>query len=429
MKINNVPEKWMIRFKIGIFCVDHVVLDIKNRENDVLSVFLHGNGFIEVVLNFNGKAKPVILFAKYISNTENIIEISFVGHRVELYVNNILTDEDWPLGILELENSDCLVCPMDFLILNNGKLLQKNFDFPKKVDIKGYKPKGFNVYAGDCMPFEFENTYHLFYLFDRRRHGSKYGLGAHQWAHLATNNFIDWYEYPLAIEIDAQFEGSICTGSVIYKYNNGKYINGTFYAFYAVRMSDGSPARITWSTSKDCIHFGKSGKTLTLTDHFDQASARDPKVFYGEDGKFHMLVTTSMNDENRFGALAHLVSSDLENWTELAEPFLVVDTQEQPECPDYLSIGGIYYLIYSLHGQARYLFSKEQFGELIELKDNKIGTNSFRVPKMACFHVVRIIAAGFIPTMSAGYGGELSFLEVFSDVDGRLTFELVKELL
>jgi hypothetical protein len=34
---------------------------------------------------------------------------------------------------------------------------------------------GDEAFAGDCIPFYHDGTFHLFYLFDRRHHGSKWG--------------------------------------------------------------------------------------------------------------------------------------------------------------------------------------------------------------------------------------------------------------
>lgn len=421
MQINKIPKKYSINFKINKCTLNHEILKIENKNKTILSAFLHGNGTIEVIAIFNKIEKPVVLFTRYNTEQDNSFCINVIDSKIELYLNGVLKDEDWILGDMDIENSSCIVCPEDFNISSELKKEIISTD-PKKISIKGFMPEGHNTYAGDCMPFFHDGKYHLFYLFDRRRHSSKYGLGAHQWAHLATDDLKNWYEYPLAIEIDNQFEGSICTGSFIY--NNGK-----FYAFYAVRMSDGSPAQMTWSVSDDCINFTKTQKIITLSNRFDSASARDPKVFLGDDGKFHMLVTTSINDEYHLGALAHLLSDDLENWEEQQEPFLTVDDQAQPECADYFKYGEWYYLIYSLYGQARYLISKKPFSHWEKPENNTIGTVSLRVPKIALFGNDRLIAAGFIPIMCDGYGGEISCLEVFQKPDGSLEFGLVKEMI
>lgn len=70
-----------------------------------------------------------------------------------------------------------------------------------------WQPTGHNTGVGDCMPWFHEDR---FYLFDRRGHKSKYGLGAHQWAHISTKDLKTWDIHPMAIAIDSQWEGSIC---------------------------------------------------------------------------------------------------------------------------------------------------------------------------------------------------------------------------
>ena len=230
---------------------------------------------------------------------------------VRLYVENVLCDEDWPLGGFPMDGGWTLES-------SRPAVLEARESFPEDAETafdgsaQYFTLPGHNTSIGDCMPFEYGGEYHLFCLFDRRHHGSKKHLGAHQWAHLSTKDLHRWTLHPIALGIDAQWEGSICTGSMIEK-------DGRVYAFYAVRMSDGSPARLTWAESGDCVHFKKSGRYFELTAPYEPTSARDPKVWLGEDGLYHMMVTTSLADmEKRGGCLAHLVSENLIDWTQRA---------------------------------------------------------------------------------------------------------------
>ena len=101
------------------------------------------------------------------------------------------------------------------------------------------------------MPFYHDGTFpHLFsYLLDRRQHHSKWGLGAHQWAHVSSADLVHWTEYPIALPIDHEWEGSICTGSI-------DYHDGIYHAYYATRMPDRSEHLAT-AVSRDGIHFQK----------------------------------------------------------------------------------------------------------------------------------------------------------------------------
>lgn len=176
------------------------------------------------------------------------------------------------------------------------------------------------------MPFFHEGRFRLYYLFDRHGHGSKWGLGAHQWAHASTRDLVEWTEHPMAIPITQPEEGSICTGSVFFS-------GGEYHAFYAVRTADGSPARLTSARSRDGIQFEKSDWALELREPYSGPPVRDPVVFRDPaTGLFQMLVTTELLKPafaGRVGCLATLVSKDLRKW-ERREP---LDFAISPSAP------------------------------------------------------------------------------------------------
>ncbi len=99
-----------------------------------------------------------------------------------------------------------------------------------------------------------DGTFHVYFLFDRRHHKSKWGLGAHQWAHVASNDLIHWKHYPTALGIMDESEGSICTGSVL-------CTGRKYYAFYATRKADRSE-QLGVALSDDGIQFAKVLPTL-----------------------------------------------------------------------------------------------------------------------------------------------------------------------
>ncbi len=354
--------------------------------------------------------EPIVLIGQ--AQAGDAVQVVNTGCRIALYVNDALQDEDWPLGSADLSRAMCQTG-------DAAVTLHDDFSFDKAYraagreeivrDLASWRPKGHNTSVGDCMPFAHDGVYRLFYLFDRRHHRSKWGLGAHQWAQITTTDFKTWRSCPLAIPIESQEEGSICTGSLAWH-------EGTCYAFYAVRMSDRSPARLTWATSSDGVRFNKSGRFVTLSEPYEPVSARDPKVFADQNGLFHMLVTTSVAGN---GSLAHLVSTDLEQWRQLA-PFICLDTREQPECPDYFYYNGFTYLVYSLRGTAHYFVSRNPFGPWTAPSGNQVGPDGLRVPKAAILQD-RLVFAGFVAD-GDGYGGRFALYETTGQRDGRLTF-------
>ena len=89
----------------------------------------------------------------------------------------------------------------------------------------------------------------------------------------------------------------------------------------------------------------------------------------------------------------------------------------QPECPDWFAMGGYYYLIYSIGGYARYLYSTSPFDGWIKPEDDKIPCG--RVPKAACLGDRRIFA-GFVT--DRGYAGDVIFADTVQNEDGTLAF-------
>lgn len=335
---------WMLRFRVpdteGVF--------FSMEEEGERFLLEYREGILKAVIRFSARPEPVTLAGTCRPGNEAVL--NFTGFRLELLTEGVLADEDWTIGRVDIAR----ICGRGKgleLRPELGRCLIREEREESFTGIQGWKPEGKNVHLGDCMPFYHDGTFHLFYLFDRRGHKSKWGLGAHQWAHAASRDLVHWTQYPLAIGIDDEAEGSICTGSVIFH-------EGIYYAFYAVRMCDGSPAKLTAALSQDGIHFQKSHRVFALQPPYDGASARDPKVIRDENGVFHMFVTTSLlqGEESR-GCLAHLISGDLVSW-EPVEPLVVLDISDQPECSDYLRLGNLYYLIYSNFGTARYFLGK-----------------------------------------------------------------------
>jgi hypothetical protein len=383
-----------------------------------------GDSQIEVGILFDQKEIPVILKG-FPTDLDNIsILICNTQNRVALYIDETLHDEDWPLGKVPLQDGICDSAFGDWIIHDDFSFNQNYRGGSGTItNIQNWKPEGYNTGVGDCMPFFHGDTFHLFYLFDRRGHRSKWGLGAHQWAHISTKDLISWVRHPMAVSIDEQYEGSVCTGSAVFH-------NGLYYAFYAVRMSDGSPARLSWAVSADCINFTKSNEYFKLSSRYDSPSARDPMVAIDENGAAHMFVTTSVYKNNApKGCLAHLISHDMQNWQEI-EPLIVLDIENQPECSDYFCFNNRYYLIYSNFGTARYFISEKPFGPWETPENNIVISSSCRVPKTAKFGGDRIIAAGFIvDPPKRGYAGHVYFNEIIQQSDGTLEFVVPSELL
>ena len=360
---------------------------------------------------------------------EHGITVTYRPYHVSLHCDGNLMDEDWPLGDFNKEAAmgvaynDSAILSVNLSCISDKSEMEPDVIKSFTVSTDNWRPEGHNTGVGDCMPWFHEDRFHLFYLFDRRGHKSKYGLGAHQWAHISTRDLRTWDIHPLAIAIDSQWEGSICTGSVFTD-------KGIHYAFYAVRMSDGSAAKLSWATSTDGIRFTKTHRYFTLEAPYEPISARDPFVFKDDSGLFHMLVTSSAaNDRGEMeGCLAHLVSTDLEEWLQ-REPYLMDGGREQPECCGLFEMKGWHYLIYSLCGTGRYRMSRSPFGPWMKPEKDMIDNVRYRVPKTASFTGGRRLAVGFVTATPEAYAGRAVFREMVQQPDGTLSVELVTEMM
>lgn len=284
-------------------------------------------------IRYDFKEQPLQLKGGAELNDE--IRILVLPHRIELLVRGKLADEEWPCGrhsILEArcaEGGTCLIEPYAEPDPAAEPCITGTF-----VQSEGWNPEE-NVFVGDGMPYTDEGRYHVLYLKDRHHHRSKWGLGAHQWSHISTEDFITWQVHPMSVAIDAPEEASICTGSWI-KHDNRHYL------YYTIRTCDGSPAKIRRSVSADGYHFQKDHDfAVLLSERYTGAYARDPKIIMDDQGTYHLLLTTSLREEKR-GCLAHLTSRDLEHWEEENEPFYISPTEDEPECCDYFFKDGWY---------------------------------------------------------------------------------------
>ncbi len=367
-------------------------------------------GEISCSIYYDFDERPLTLTAT--AAKDDKISLVLMPHRIELYVNGTLTDEEWPKGNRFFAMGDPVDAP--FAVAAEPYTEPLNDDLPAVLytftNADGWRPEE-NVFVGDCMPYLRDGEYHVLYLKDRHHHQSKWRLGAHQWEHISTKDFKKWAVHPMAVPITHPDEGSICTGSWIRS-------EDTEYLFYTVRHGRGIPATIARSVSKDGYHFKKdSNFGFTISEQYDFAGARDPKVIKGEDGKYHMFLTTSLTAEDR-GCLAHLVSDDLDHWVDTDVPMYTAPDDDQPECPDYIFYNGWYYLFFGTKNGTKYLYSDRPFD----------GWKTPKNPVVPCGNVPKggvwgdkIVFTGF--RCMGGYAGTMMFLSATADENGELIFE------
>jgi beta-fructofuranosidase len=297
-----------------------------------------------------------------------------------------------------------------------------------------YRPRE-NQFVGDCMPFYHNGIFHLFYLLDEHHHRARSGLGGHQWAHASTTDLRTWEHHPLAIPVEEEWEGSICTGSIIHH-------NGTFHAFYATRKPDWTQ-HLSHAASTDGVRFTKTRPlpVLPVPAGYDPRHFRDPFVFQDEAGRFQMLVTTRRSDyplPERGGCLLRLTSDDLSRWT-VEAPLLFPGggpgQDSIPECPDYFIWNGWHYLVFGLGLATHYRIARSLKGPWCRPRQPLLEGRRLSVLKTAPFGANRRLGAAWIGTRAGDrdtgaleWGGNLVLRELVQHDDGTLSTRFVPEL-
>lgn len=299
-----------------------------------------------------------------------------------------------------------------------------------------YFTPGGNQFLGDCMPFADDGVFHLYYLLDEGHHQGLGGLGGHQWAHASTRDLARWEHHPLALPITGDWEASICTGSVVRH-------AGVFHAFYATRARDWTQ-HLSHAVSDDGISFRKCDPNpfCSAPAGYVPTDFRDPFVFAGEDGAWHMLVTSKIADfalAGRGGCLLELRSHDLWDW-EVAGPLLVPGGDAGypcvPECPDYFVWNGWHYLLFGQRLQTHYRMARSLQGPWLRPPVDTLDSAFCAVMKTAPFGAGRRIGVGWAGPRRDGrddgpmlWGGSAVFRELVQRPDGTLGVRVPPELI
>jgi len=393
----------------------------------------NSNNFMDGVLPISA---PVDCFGR--DGFHDVI-VRFADTVVELYIDGVLIDEEWPHGALhrfagpfiigagfsdEGKVDAAFTGQIDYVAiwnraltaeeitaLSGGKKFVEKRDLeilgPKDIRIQYFKPRG-KAFAGDALPFYSDGTFHMVYLFDRRHHGSKWGRGAHQFAHLSSPDLSNWSQHPLAVPIAKQWENSMGTCCIIKSPRDNKY-----YAFYT---DCGGRAEyidkphvgnaIFTSVSEDGIHFKKDFKVLI--------EGHDCEVFFDKKTDHFYMV--------RHGT--YLTRSkelkDFQKW-EPVENFVVRRPGTSNECPDFFQWNSWYYFLLGRNAIWR---SRSMLGPWKET--TPVVYEGLMVPKVAPFKGNRRIMAGFVSW--PGWGGNLALRELLQYKDGSLGVKWPREV-
>jgi hypothetical protein len=237
------------------------------------------------------------------------VVLNFCGVRWTLYADGMLLDNDYPFGYPQwpargLWRLDSEYVSQAALYSPAITPVSQPARRARSATVQYWTPPGHNSWVGDVVTFFYRGRYHLFYLYDRRHHASKFGKGAHYFEHLSSADFKTWTEHEAATPLEEQWE-CIGTGTpflsqdrlcIAYGLHTGRVysedkttwpaqweflkLNGRTGKFECA-TTPGVPAGSTYAFSTDAVHFKKS----KILFHPGQ----NPSVYTDPSGQLRLL--------------------------------------------------------------------------------------------------------------------------------------------
>lgn len=303
---------------------------------------------------------------------------------------------------------------------------------PDARDIAGtlqyWTPPAHDAWMGDVALGVWRDRLHLFYLYDRRHHGSGAGTGRHFFAHLSSADLAHWTEHPAAVPINAwwetvgtgtpfEYDGKLC---LAYGLHTDRY--ATEASFVTAHLGELPPGKRgdgnftfsdlpcavpfggTYAESDDGIHFRKTGVFLTADVN--------PSVHVRADGRLGLVTADGQMHVSRDGRLGH--------WMPDGEP-----APTGGDCPAPFSWGGRDYLLQGFFWMA----SRGPDGKWEDWATSGDDIyDGLSVPMVAAWKGDRRILAGWLRHVyPEGWGGWLVFRELVRFPDGKLGIRWLPE--
>ncbi|WP_165024348.1 hypothetical protein [Dysgonomonas sp. ZJ279] len=365
------------------------------------------------------------------------IILNFTGAQWTIYVDGELVDNDFPIGYPKWDSKSAWSIDPKFVenaeifmpaIVPERDLSKKSVDKPQ---VQYWTPVGHNSWVGDVATIYHNGRFHLFYLYDRRHHSSKFGCGGHYFEHLSTSDFKTWTEHEPATPIEEQWE-TFGTGTpfvvddkfcISYGLHTSRiypdektmypalkvyYENYGKTGFFDYNSFPTVPSGATYSVSQDGLfNFKKSKKII----HYSE----NPTIYTDADGKLTMLAS--------FRSKGMWQSDSLDGG------WYCVNRDFPPggDCTFYFRWGKFDYII----GGFVDLWSKPIESANTEYKSvsaqGEDYYNGFNVPAISEISDGRFIMSAWLPVR--GWGGPLLIHEMIQFPDGRIGTKWMKELI
>lgn len=375
------------------------------------------------------------------------VVVRFKGPNLELFVDGVLMDEDWPHGELfqftgpfligagykdgqltggfhgqigeaALWNRALSDDEIAFLSGGRAEVARRDVEIhgPESTAVQYGRPRGYNAFVGDCMPFWDGERLHVYYIFVRRHLFSKWLAVGGSFNHVSTKDLVHWEQHPPALTITDPTECALGTGQFIFR--DGKY--HLFYVQHGRRIKwKDAPYqgdKILLATSTDGIHFQKHPRPVAVMEYLT-GNDMNPSVWPDETGRRWFM---------NVSGLKQFSSTDLATWRETAElPWLREGTFFPGAiCTSYFHWNGWYYFCNpGLYRKSREPMEAGRW-ETIDRADLIVG--GICVPEAVEFRDNRRLWVGF---GEGAYGQELVIRELVQNPDGTLGTKWPEEMI
>lgn len=429
---------------LGVRLRQHNPLD-RNRQNYPAFKMPDGSApVLEATVNLHSAEHPdwkdmtIGIPLAMLKNPEGAHELvlNFSGVRWSMYVDGELLDNDFPFGYPRwaLKNT----WKLDAEYVKQAAIYapaitpeKQTAAKPNVAPVQYWTPPGHNSWVGDVVTLFHQGRYHVFYLYDRRHHQSKFGKGGHYFEHLSTTDFKTWTEHDAATPLEEQWE-CIGTGTPF-------VFKDKFYLAYGLHTgriypdqkttwpaqwdylkkhgrtgefrratTPGVPAGSTYSTSADGIaRFTKS----QVVFH----PCQNPSVYIDPQGRLRMLANA--------GSKGIWESESVDGGWRCVRP----DFPPGGDCTFFFRWGRFDYIIGGFNG----LWSKPAAAPDSAYEDVvRKGLDFYdgvAVPAISEIAGGRFLMAGWIGIR--GWGGPLILRELIQFPDGRIGSKWMKEVM
>ena len=365
------------------------------------------------------------------------VNLNFTGARWTMYVDDKLLDNDFPFGYPNWGVSNKWKLDPEYVkeaavsfpaITMRKQKMNKIISDP----IQYWTPEGHNSWVGDVATLFYKGRYHVFYLYDRRHHGSKFGCGGHYFEHLSTKDFRTWTEHEAATPLEEQWE-TIGTG-VPFVFNDKLCIS---YGLHTTRIYPEEKTNLPaqWEYLKKYGHTGEfkqngvpgfpAGSTYSVSTDgvadFKKSNiifhpCENPSVYTDPEGKLRMMANYHSN--------GIWESDSIEGGWHCISPGF----PPGGDCTFFFRWGRFDYIIGGFTG----LWSKPAEAPTTAFEDVVHKGFDFydgsSVPSITEIQDGRFLMAGWIP-IQGGWGGNLIIRELVQYPDGRIGSKWMKEIL